>query len=103
MVRRSASICVGWNSSVRPFQTGTPAFSASSSTIFWLKPRYSMPSYIRPRTFAVSAMDSFFPIWLLPGSRYVTPMPRSIPATSNEQRVRVDVFSNSRTMFLPSR
>ena len=61
-----------------------------------------MPSYIRPSTRAVSAMDSFLPIWLLPGSRYVTPMPRSIPATSKEQRVRVEVFSNSRTMFFPS-
>ena len=30
-------------------------------------------------------------------------MPRSCPATSNEQRVRVEVFSNSSTMFLPSR
>ncbi len=30
-------------------------------------------------------------------------MPRSLPATSNEQRVRVEVFSKSRTMFLPAR
>ena len=30
-------------------------------------------------------------------------MPKSMPATSNEQRVRVEVFSNSSTMFFPSR
>ena len=69
MVMRSASIWVGWNWSVSPFHTGTPAYLASSSTSSWLNPRYSMPSYIRPRTRAVSAMDSFFPIWELPGSR----------------------------------
>ncbi len=33
MVIRSARICVGWNSSVRPFHTGTPAYSPSSSTM----------------------------------------------------------------------
>ncbi len=44
IVRKSARIWVGWNSSVRPFQTGTPALSASSSTISWPKPRYSIPS-----------------------------------------------------------
>ena len=31
--------------------------------------RYSMPSNIRPSTRAVSAMDSFLPIWLPDGSR----------------------------------
>ena len=60
-----------------------------------------MPSNIRPSTRAVSAMDSFLPIWLPEGSRYVTPMPRSWPATSKAQRVRVEVFSKIRAMFLP--
>ena len=69
MVSKSASIWVGWNWSVRPFHTGTPAYSASCSTSFWSKPRYSMPSYILPSTRAVSAMLSFLPIWLLPGSK----------------------------------
>jgi hypothetical protein len=30
MVSMSARICVGWNSSVSPFQTGTPAYAARS-------------------------------------------------------------------------
>ena len=100
-VSMSASIWVGWKSSVSPFHTGTPALAASSSTVLWENPRYSMPSYIRPRTWAVSAMDSFAPIWQLPGSRQVTPMPRSMAATSKAQRVRVEVFSNRSTTFLP--
>jgi len=62
-----------------------------------------MPSYMRHSTRAVSAMLSFVPICELPSSMHTTPMPRSRPATSNELRVRVEVFSNSRTMFLPSR
>ena len=33
MVRKSARIWVGWNSLVRPLNTGTPAYRASSSTI----------------------------------------------------------------------
>ncbi len=44
MVIMSAIICVGWNASVRPFHTGTPAQPASSSTSSCEKPRYSMPS-----------------------------------------------------------
>ncbi len=62
MVSMSARIWVGWNSSVRPFQTGTPAKAASVSTMSWSKPRYSMPSYSRPRTRAVSLIDSLWPI-----------------------------------------
>jgi len=33
----------------------------------------------------------------------VTPIPRSYAATSNAQRVRVEVFSKIRTMFFPRR
>ena len=69
MVSMSARICVGWNSFVRPFQTGTSAYCASSSTILWPKPRYSMPSNILESTRAVSAMDSFLPICEPEGSR----------------------------------
>ena len=69
MVSMSQSIWVGCHSSVRPFHTGTPAYSASSSTFAWADPRYSMPSYIRPSTRAVSAMDSLCPIWEPLGSR----------------------------------
>ena len=68
-VSMSAIICVGWNSVVRPFHTGTPALAARSSTIDCAKPRYSMPSYMRPSTRAVSSMDSFLPICELLGSR----------------------------------
>ena len=49
---------MGWNSSVSPFQTGTPAYAASVSTVSCEKPRYSMPSKVRPSTRAVSFIDS---------------------------------------------
>ncbi len=68
MVSTSASIWVGWNSSVRPLNTGTPANFASSSTTSWENPRYSMASYIRPSTRAVSATDSLWPSWDEAGS-----------------------------------
>ena len=60
-----------------------------------------MPSYSRPSTRAVSAMDSFLPICEPAGSRYVACMPRSYAATSKLQRVRVEVFSKISAMFLP--
>ena len=101
IVRRSANICVGWYSFVKPFHTGTPAYFARSSTISCSKPRYSIPSNILPRTRAVSAMLSFLPIWEPCGSRYVTPIPISCAATSKEQRVRVLVFSKINAIFLP--
>jgi len=44
IVSWSASIWVGCQSSVRPFQTGTPDSSASTSTCSCLLPRNSMPS-----------------------------------------------------------
>jgi ornithine carbamoyltransferase len=34
------------SSSVKPFHTGTPEYSAKVSTVLCEKPRYSMPSYI---------------------------------------------------------
>ena len=43
-VKKSARTCVGWSSSVRPFQIGTPAYFAKSSTTLCLKPLYSIPS-----------------------------------------------------------
>jgi hypothetical protein len=58
IVRKSASIWVGCHSSVRPLYTGTPAYSASSSTSVCRFPRNSIASYIRPSTRAVSATDS---------------------------------------------
>ena len=69
MVSMSASVCVGCHSSVSPFQTGTPASRASVSTLLCAEPRYSIPSYIRPSTRAVSASDSLWPIWEPVGSR----------------------------------
>ena len=94
---------MGWNSSVSPFQTGTPANWASCSTISWSKPRYSMPSKMRPRTRAVSFIDSLWPICDPLGPRYVTWAPWSYAATSNDTRVRVEVFSKMIAMFLPRR
>ena len=48
---------------------------------------------------AVSFMDSLWPIWDPPGSRYVTWAPWSCAATSNAVRVLVDVFSKINAMF----
>ncbi len=45
-------------------------------------------------------MDSFFPICEVP-ARYVVAMPMSCAATSNEQRVRVLVFSKIRAALRP--
>jgi hypothetical protein len=62
IVRTSASIWVGCHWVVSPLNTGTPAESASCSTVAWSKPRNSMPSNIRPSTRAVSEMDSAVPM-----------------------------------------
>src|SRR4051794_8305035 len=48
-------------------------------------------------------MDSLWPSWVLPGSRNVTCAPWSWAATSKAHRVRVEVFSKMRAMFLPVR
>ena len=69
IVITSASICVGWYSSVRPLNTGTPAYLASVSTPVWLAPRYSSASNMRPSTRAVSLNDSLWPICEPAGSR----------------------------------
>ena len=69
MVRMSASIWVGCHWSVSPFHTGTPEYCASVSTEAWAKPRYSMPSNMRPRTRAVSLMVSPLPMWEPSGPR----------------------------------
>ena len=69
MVRKSASIWVGCHSSVSPLYTGTPACAASSSTPACAFPRYSIPSYIRPSTDAVSAIDYLCPSCEPDGSR----------------------------------
>jgi hypothetical protein len=69
MVKMSASIWVGCQVSVSPFQTGTPANSPRVSMDAWVKPRYSMPSNMRPSTRAVSFTDSLWPSWDSPGPR----------------------------------
>ena len=93
---------MGCHSSVSPFQTGTPAYRASVSTVCWAVPRYSMPSKNRPSTRAVSATDSLWPIWLDAGSRTVTCAPWWYAATSNAHRVRVEVFSKISAMVRPT-
>ena len=69
MVRMSASIWVGCQSSVSPFHTGTPAQAPRISTVSWAAPRYSIPSNIRPSTRAVSFTDSLRPSWESSGPR----------------------------------
>ena len=69
MVSVSHRVWVGCHSSVSPFQTGTPAWRAKVSTLSCEEPRYSMPSYIRPSTRAVSSIDSLCPICDPVGSR----------------------------------
>ena len=69
IVNVSHSVWVGCHSSVRPFHTGTPEYAASVSTLCCADPRYSMPSYIRPSTRAVSSIDSLWPICEPLGSR----------------------------------
>ncbi len=66
---------MGCSSSVRPFHTGTPEFSARSTTISWPKPRYSMPSYMRASTRAVSFTVSLWPMCEPVGPMYVTDAP----------------------------
>src|SRR5689334_25053553 len=56
---------------------------------------------MRPRTRAVSRIDSLCPICEPDGSRYVTPIPWSYAATSKAQRVRVEVFSKIKQRFFP--
>ena len=69
IVKKSASVWVGCHLSVSPLKTGTVACWASSTTVAWLAPRYSIASKTRDRTLAVSAVDSLCPIWLDDGSR----------------------------------
>ncbi len=69
----------------------------------WLKPRNSIPSNMRPRTLAVSSVDSFLPSWMSFAPRYSGCAPKSIAAVVKAARVRVEVFSNKSAMFLPSK
>lgn len=50
---------MGWNSFVSPFQTGTPAYWANSSTIACPKPRYSIPVKHPPQN-PSGICDGFF-------------------------------------------
>ena len=99
IVKKSANIWVGWSASVNPFHTGTPACLANSSTVDCLNPLNSIPSYILPRTLAVSSIDSFLPICEL--VKNVTWAPSSAAPHSKAHLVLVEVFSNSKTTFLP--
>ena len=101
MVIKSAIIWVGCQVSVKPFQTGTPAWAPNNSTASWSKPRYSMPSNMEPRTFAVSITDSFLPSWMSLAPRYSGWPPRSLTATVKAARVRVEDFSNNKAIFWP--
>ena len=57
-------VCFDWTEGLEvTFRglAGTPEYSASVCTIRWANPLYSIPSYMRPNTRAVSLMDSFLP------------------------------------------
>ena len=58
-VSMSAIICVGWNSVVRPFQTGTPAFSAKVSTMDCVKSAV-LDAVIHAAEDARGILDGFF-------------------------------------------
>ncbi len=103
MVNMSHRLCVGCHSSVSPFHTGTEEYRAIVSTVDWWVPRYSMPSNSRDSTRAVSAGDSLWPSWEELPSIWVTWAPCWWAATSKALRVRVEVFSKIRAMFMPPR
>ena len=69
----------------------------------WPKPRYSMASYIRPRTRAVSFTDSFLPMCEPRRAEVGDVRALVVAATSKAQRVRVESFSKMRAMFFPRR
>ena len=87
---------------MRPFQTGTPEYFASSSTTLCLKPLNSIPSNMRPNTRAVSLTSSLWPSCMSSLFKYSGNAPSSLHATVNAQRVRVDGFSNISAIFLPA-
>ena len=103
MVRSIARHCVGCVVSVRPFHTGTPLYSASTSAYLCSNPRNSIPSNILPSTRAVSSILSLSPNWISLPARYVGIPPSSCAPTVNAHLVLVDGFSKIRAMFFPSR
>ncbi len=54
---------------------------------------------MRPKTLAVSSVDSFLPSWMSFAPRYSGWAPRSIDATVKAARVRVDVFQTREQYF----
>src|SRR4029453_3093146 len=80
----------------------TPAHFASSSAVSCAKPRYSIASYIRPSTRAVSFTVSLCPMCEPEGPMKVTCAPWSKAATSNAQRVLVESFSKISAISLPT-
>ena len=68
----------------------------------WAKPRYSIASYMRPSTRAVSFTVSLWPMCEPEGPMKVTWAPWSKAATSNAQRVRVESFSKISAISMPT-
>ena len=102
MVRSIARHCVGCVVSVRPFHTGIPLYSASTSAYLCSNPRNSIPSNILPSTRAVSSILSLSPNWISLPARYVGIPPSSCAPTVNAHLVLVDGFSKIRQCsFLP--
>ena len=84
-----------------PFQTGTPLYFASFSTVSCEKPRNSIPSNILPSTRAVSSTLSLYPSCISSLPRYSGCPPSSMQPMVKEQRVLVDGFSKISAIFLP--
>ena len=82
--------------------TGTVAAPANARSRSSAKVRNMMPSTYRESTRAVSSGGSPRAIWLsLPGSVMTCP-PSCTRAASNETRVRVEAFSNTRVRVFPA-
>src|SRR5665647_799580 len=80
IVSRSASTWHGWNSSVSELTTGTPASRAISSRRSCAWVRQTIAATCRPRTRAVSAIDSRTPILArLPSTTSGNPPSSAIP------------------------
>src|SRR3989442_9631186 len=91
----------GCSLSSRPLITGTLALRASSRTFSLLKARYMMPSTLRLRPLAVSAIVSPRPSCRSLGLRKRAWPPSCVMPTSNETRVRVEAFSKIIARLLP--
>ena len=81
--------------------TGTREYAAIVITRSWADVRITMRSAMLEIIRAVSLKGSPRLNWLSPGAKNNAWPPNCDAATSNETRVRVDVFSNNIAMVMP--